>query len=518
MGCDQLVAPPGQSTGSMIGTALEYFRQGLASIPVPHGTKATDVPWRSYQSQAPSEDELTMMFADREGDNIAIICGEASGNLAVIDAETKPAFGRIIDEIERSDIDTWIVETARGGHIYLRTPLAVRPLKSTDFELRGQGQYVLAPPSIHPSGVTYTFLNKPAEIWRSSSMDVLEWLPLKPALTRRIPRSALRLLRGAPHTYASASEAEQAIITILVNAGFGFEEILRLFCRLPAAGKFAKLRQEDPPNATRWLNLGFEKARVFCSRESPARRRTREALDWAANRPWPGRKGSVDRAVFIAHATLAWRAGHDPYQASSRELAENAGCQKLTASRATNRLVRTGMIERKSSSTSTSAPWYSLKSRLTEREHVDTFPHLNYVGECINDSPAPMPDAFREMGLGRSGFEIWTALHKRSMTAIELAAQTGRHIKTVRKTLRRMESISRWRGDEVLSLVVRDGIHWKPVENVDLDAIARTLGTYGAREKQELRHREQRLNNRRLLKAKSWSGSSSRYCPSRIQD
>jgi hypothetical protein len=45
--------------------------------------------------------------------------------------------------------------------------------------------------------------------------------------------------------------------------------------------------------------------------------------------PGPGKTGSADRAVYVAHAGLAYRSGKESYHASTRDLGELAGCDKI---------------------------------------------------------------------------------------------------------------------------------------------------------------------------------------------
>ena len=86
-----------------------------------------------------------MLCSPLKTSSIGVVCGAASQNLAVIDAETTLAFETQLRRCELAGIaDTWIDETFRGGHILTRLPTAVKPksFKSEGFEVRGQGQYV----------------------------------------------------------------------------------------------------------------------------------------------------------------------------------------------------------------------------------------------------------------------------------------------------------------------------------------------------------------------------------------
>jgi hypothetical protein len=83
-----------------------------------------------------------------------IACG-ASG-LVVLDWDAPEGLAELI---RRGSRPTLVVQTARGGHGYYRTPQGVK-VKSRDvapgLELKGSGSYVVGPGSMHPSGATYT--------------------------------------------------------------------------------------------------------------------------------------------------------------------------------------------------------------------------------------------------------------------------------------------------------------------------------------------------------------------------
>jgi predicted transcriptional regulator len=481
----------------MLEIALDYSAQGLAVIPILPRTKEPAVRWRAWQSVLPTPSELEVMFAGKPDCGVAVICGTASGNLAVVDCETQDSFDRFRRRFDDAQIDTWAVRTARGGHLYLRTPVAVRPVKAHDFEIRSQGQYVVAPPSIHPSGTRYEFQTRPAEIAGLDSLERFEWLPLKPAATSTpMPRRALALLQGrADSHYPSRSEYEQIIVVSLVNVGFTFGQILGLFRKHPCAGKFHELDRENPENAERWLRLGFERALELCQHDSPERVQACQIINWALSRAWPGRTGGTDRAVFGAHASIAYRAGSLDYTASCRQLAEIVGCDKLTASRSTARLKNQGLIQTCQRTAYDSSGRYRIST--PQESELHEYTTTRRVGEVLYAQDSLLvPEAFRQAGLGRSAYEVWFALREKPMSPNELASKTGRHIQTVRTALKRMSEIIDLTTGKALELVTKRGKRWHIATEVDLEAVARAVGTHGAREKQKVKHRIERIKHR----------------------
>jgi len=145
--------------------ALFYISYSLSVIPLRHGEKVPLVKWEQYQRAPPSIAEVQKWFKDTAS-NIAIVCGKVSGNLVVIDFDDVEVYNKFLKEIESNaelkDIieNTWLVQTGKGYHIYLRVdtdkPIKIGKLPKVD--IKGEGGYVVAPPSLHPSGKNYEFV------------------------------------------------------------------------------------------------------------------------------------------------------------------------------------------------------------------------------------------------------------------------------------------------------------------------------------------------------------------------
>ncbi len=85
----------------------------------------------------------------------------AISNILVLDLDDEDTFLQVTEAMPWL-LETMIVRTGRGFHLYLRptTPAG----KTTTFRLndklhhaKSDGGYVVAPPSVHPSGSVYTF-------------------------------------------------------------------------------------------------------------------------------------------------------------------------------------------------------------------------------------------------------------------------------------------------------------------------------------------------------------------------
>jgi len=129
-------------------------------------------------------------------ENIGIIGGAVSGNLVLIDLDGDEAVSRFAHEFPAL-MDTYTVRSGsgHGAHLYLRASLLPHSKRTTklewgNVEMRADGCYVVAPPSIHPdSGQPYTVINR-APIKRVTSLTLLElWVDQQNATKRTVYQS-----------------------------------------------------------------------------------------------------------------------------------------------------------------------------------------------------------------------------------------------------------------------------------------------------------------------------------------
>lgn len=141
--------------------ALVYARSGYSVIPVYPRSKLAAVDWKPFQSRRATQTELLEQFHSNPRFNVAVICGAVSGNLVVLDCDEMRIARALRDFGVGSPLtETYMVKTARGVHIYYRVDKMppTSKIKTTlgDVDIRGDGNYILVPPSIHPTGAKYT--------------------------------------------------------------------------------------------------------------------------------------------------------------------------------------------------------------------------------------------------------------------------------------------------------------------------------------------------------------------------
>ncbi len=133
----------------MIEQLLSYRRLGLDVIPLKG--KIPLVKWKDYVFN-PND------FA-RPGVNIGVKAGllPNGDHLWFVDLDSKEALGPFFEAHPNLKCVP-LVSTSRGFHLWLTWK---RPAKTRTFvggEIRGEGAYVVAPPSVHESGHVYKFI------------------------------------------------------------------------------------------------------------------------------------------------------------------------------------------------------------------------------------------------------------------------------------------------------------------------------------------------------------------------
>ena len=156
---------------SLLQDALKYAEMGFAVFPVrqnkapytPHGCK-----------DAKKEKRVIEAWWKRWPDaNIGLATGSMSGGIIVIDIdidEDKGIYGddslRAWERQNGALPETWTAITGRGGnHYYYRSDKKIKNATGIypGIDIRGEGGYVVAPPSIHQNGTQYQWEVSPEE-------------------------------------------------------------------------------------------------------------------------------------------------------------------------------------------------------------------------------------------------------------------------------------------------------------------------------------------------------------------
>jgi hypothetical protein len=139
-----------------------YEELGIAVLPAVYGEKRPSVEWKKFQEGGPEKSQIKEWFNDGKQHNIAVLCGAPSVNLVVLDFDDVAVYPKFFD-VSKLERETLVVRTGSGKiHVYLRIhePVASFKIPQLKLEVRSDGNVVIAPPSKHPSGGYYEFVNK----------------------------------------------------------------------------------------------------------------------------------------------------------------------------------------------------------------------------------------------------------------------------------------------------------------------------------------------------------------------
>jgi hypothetical protein len=156
----QSAQPPSQ----IVLAAKAYLSRQWSILPLRPREKRPIIQWEPLQSARPSQAELILWFERWPDANIGIITGEIS-NLIVIDIDPDHGGDASLERLERrfQPLPTTVEAKSGGGgrHLYFTHPGGIirnRAAIAQGIDLRGDGGYVVAPPSIHPNGARYTWV------------------------------------------------------------------------------------------------------------------------------------------------------------------------------------------------------------------------------------------------------------------------------------------------------------------------------------------------------------------------
>jgi hypothetical protein len=129
---------------------MQYISLGLCPIPIGQ-EKMPLVPWKEFQERFPTEKEVCQWIAKYPTLNVGIVTGAIS-NLVVLDIDSD-AGKEVMDNYLPDTLQTPTVKTKKGTHYYFRPPegkkIQNKHRFKTDCDIKGDGGYVLAPPSIN---------------------------------------------------------------------------------------------------------------------------------------------------------------------------------------------------------------------------------------------------------------------------------------------------------------------------------------------------------------------------------
>jgi hypothetical protein len=453
--------------------------------------------------------------------NIAVICGKTSGNLFVIDCETKESFKQNIAELRKRSIPLWAAESARGGHLYLRCPEGevanIDHGTIPNIEIKGCRRYVLAPPSLHPSGTTYQWIAQEGEQPPSVELAEIDWLTDAngPKITLKLdqPRSRKRSAQQhEPYSPLSRSTQDYLENGHTTPTGNRNSRLFRAACDLAgnqrsyheAYTRLAPIAQRSGLNENEIRNTVQS---AYSKHREPSRphpnadargnqlRKTSNwqyALAFTQQHEWTGRTGNSDRTTMLALVERARydNTTHGTFRASVRELSTIARLGTNTIQKTLKRLQTENIIKHTGYDTTSGAALWSF----TE----DT---LHKGRELKNDTSFPPPywsnidvsffnsaDAVERGALGCAGLLVYRLLVSFGVPVMPkvVAASSRLRVHQVNYALRKLSAFGIVRR-------VSEGWLALPLTDAELDeVVARAAGTLGRGQVRQARYARDR--------------------------
>jgi hypothetical protein len=453
-----------------------WLAAGLPVIPIEANHKTPLFAWQSMPSNA----QWFAAGGNQFRGNIATILGNS---YVVIDTDDQPAVEHIGSWLDGKGISTSQVRTPSGGvHYWLRVAHAPAEVNcrhlSPDIgkgELRVANCYVLAPCSVI-GNERYRFeVGSPEQI---AAMRVVKWqdllellpggyhgqgdalsnLPVRLLKREMPPRAAylFAMLRDAPkgkpvERYSSCSEAEAAIIAMLVLSGWELSEIASAFdAEQPA--HYAEHKQ-----GKQYLKITYRNVLGDIA-STPERAQIAELYHQASEQAWQGKSGLLNLAVLRAVIAIGYQYATYTPNASERDIAEHASASDGGAHNALKRLCADGYLRRVQPGENKSmrgALWQIIPSRFVSISHsvrgIASNAQAKQIAEDYsmdgvvdisisnNKIDADIAEMWGQSCLGRSSYAVYLKLLRDGKSIREIADQTGKSWHTVRDALKRLQ-------------------------------------------------------------------------------
>lgn len=517
-------------SGGVLDYALKYHDSGLSVLPVIEGTKRPAVAWKEFTERPQKRDELASLFAN-DRNNIGLVCGSVSRNLAVLDVDSREKWAELekYPSFRRLKARSPVVKTYRGYHAYLYAPdpLATKTCPRWKADIKAENSYAVAPPSEvrHEHGERQLYLFSEGYFRPIYAPDDDDWKELQglfglvpyeieaaelgaSALFSDTPaggvfyglgRTAMNTLLN-PHEVGARSEAEFKAVLRAVWIGWSFEDIAALFRRYAARGtKFCE--KEALGYGEKWLFSCYKSAQKQFNAQVTQRwhdiSRAIETL--AHSTPFQERSRYTDAEVLRLILQIEREAGKRPVRASYRLLAERLGRPVSVVHDAMDRL------REKSALIIDNGP-DSVPMLTVPDTFIGLLAKPNNIlheiggngGEQVHTTGMVAGhDAYRRKALGPSGRNLVRLLNDWAAASFCVSdlMQKGFAYRYIERALSLLE-----RAGIVEVAEIRKLKHGRPqkifkarrIRLDDLDSIAELAGTKGEHERQKRRYREER--------------------------
>ena len=182
----------------MIDYAMGYLQHKWAIIPRSLDSKMPLIKWKPFQVRRPTEREVYTWWHTWPEAGIGLVLGPVSGVVAV-DSDSEAAHRAFLERLDQPPTTLAALSGSRKPgkkHYFYQSPTfstnATRRIWHPELEFRGQGGYIVLPPSLHSSGHRYEWVNPSQQIQQMPEELAIAWQG-KPSFqaqtTTRLPAS-----------------------------------------------------------------------------------------------------------------------------------------------------------------------------------------------------------------------------------------------------------------------------------------------------------------------------------------
>lgn len=269
----------------VLSEVMRYEARGFSVIPLRPRDKKPLQSWEEYQRRRPTDDELLLWFDQNPTANIGIVTGSVS-RVIVLDIDGQDGEDQINQQGGLPQ--TWVAGTGKGRHVYFNHPgWEVRNFarKLPGLDLRGDGGYVVAPPSIHPSGATYRWQNDQGQIaaapdWLIKMIKPVEKPAQQPVQSGHNPAYVSAIIQGELAILAAAKEGTRNDTLNIVALKLG---------ALVASGELSQMEVESALLSTA-LSIGLPKDEAEKTIRSGIRKGLKTPRSVPAPKPMPSKE------------------------------------------------------------------------------------------------------------------------------------------------------------------------------------------------------------------------------------
>ena len=162
--------------------ALRYASANISVLACRRNKAPALANWKHLQQRCADAATINSWHDPGLLESVALICGRVSGNLVVVDCDGLDAVAAFSARFPKL-LDTYTVRSGsgQGAHFYYYAklcPPTTRVIGAPvgNLELRADGCYVIAPPSVHPSGQRYAVTNPTRILHVFDLHEVVLWI------------------------------------------------------------------------------------------------------------------------------------------------------------------------------------------------------------------------------------------------------------------------------------------------------------------------------------------------------